>query len=67
MRVNFIVGAVISAVVVSTVIVVMNQLRKGEPRLIQSVVAGVAVGITVVAVQHWQNKKKTNSDTGDSQ
>ena len=68
MRSNVIVRAIISFVVAFIVTVVIHLLWNGEPRLIQAVVTGVTNGIIITAVQHyWQNKKKSKSDTSDSQ
>ena len=60
---NTIVYAISLAVGVSIVNAVMNQLREGEPRLIQAIVDGLVVGIAAAAFRHWRNKKKTNSDS----
>ena len=62
---NPIVHAISLAVLVSIVIAVVRQLWDGDPELVQSVVTGVAIGITVAALHHWKNNKKTNSDKSD--
>lgn len=59
---NAIVHALTLAVTVSIVNVIIHQIRKGEPRLVQSVISGVAVGIGVAAFRYWKNGAKTKSD-----
>ena len=66
--VKFVASVIICSVVVTIVTVVIHLLWNGEPRLFQAVVTGVTNGIIITAIQHyWRNKKKSKSDTSDSQ
>ncbi len=59
---NTILYGSINAVVVSISTAVVNQIRKGEPRLDHALLFGVSFGIALAAVHHWQKKKKTNAE-----
>ena len=45
------------AVTVAVVVAIINQITKGEPRLLPATVSGLAFGITVAAFQYWQRKR----------
>ena len=47
--------------------VVVNYIRKGEPRLLQAIVTGLVVGFTVAVFTHWQKKKNAKAEIGDKE
>ena len=50
------------AVTVSIANMIMYQIRKGEPRVAQSVISGLAVGIGIAAFRCWKSRAKANAD-----
>ncbi len=64
MRVSFIPAVIISAVVISLILLVVNQVDKGETRVVQSVVTGSISALVSVSLMYWMREKKSDSDSG---
>ena len=63
MRVNFFTTAIITCVVLTIINAVINQVREGQPELVDAALRGVIVGTCMVSVQYWMARwKKTKSE-----
>ncbi|WP_339750393.1 hypothetical protein [uncultured Rubinisphaera sp.] len=63
---NPIVIGIITGVVSSAAGAITSQLTRGDLNLIPSIVGGVAFGLTFGAITQWQNNKKSQANSDDS-
>ena len=61
MRVSFVPAVLISAVVISVILLVVNQVDKGETRVVQSVVTGTLSALASTSLMYWRRDKKDKS------
>ena len=61
MRVSFVPAVLISAVVISVILLVVNQVDKGETRVVQSVVTGTLSALVSTSLMYWMRDKKDKS------
>ena len=68
MKVSILPAIVISATVTTLILVVFNQIVKGEPRLLNAAIMGCTISIVNVAALKWMMKRKSSetSNTSDS-
>jgi len=47
------------AVTVTICLAIVDLFRKGEPRIIPAVVGGLASGVAIAALLHWNSERGT--------
>ena len=64
---NSIVYAIVLGVCFAIGTAIVNQLRKGEPRLDHAIFTGVLFGILMGAYHFWKSSKESNAKTSGAQ
>ena len=61
MKDSLIFGFVVSTAAVTAILILINMFDKGEPRIFNAAVTGIAIGVTNIAVYSWMKKKNSKS------